>query len=147
MSGFTFPALTRISAFRSGIATARCILPLAIVPIAAGAHSIASAGAQSYPTRPVHIVVGFAAGAPNDILARLFAQWLTGRLGQPFVVENRPGASSNIGRAPPAFQARPPTLENSSPKKQRSGAGWSGLPARSSISVAALAFDVAPKYG
>jgi tripartite-type tricarboxylate transporter receptor subunit TctC len=97
MSGFTFPALTRISAFRSGIATARCILLLAIASIAAGAYSVASAGAQSYPTRPVHIVVGFAAGGPNDIFARLFAQWLTGRLGQPFVVENRPGASSKIG--------------------------------------------------
>jgi len=54
------------------------------------------ARAQAYPTRPVHIIVGFAVGAGNDILARLMGQWLSERLGQPFVVENRPGASSNI---------------------------------------------------
>jgi tripartite-type tricarboxylate transporter receptor subunit TctC len=55
------------------------------------------ARAQSYPTRPVHLIVGFAAGGPNDFSARLMGQWLSERLGQPFVVENRPGAASNIG--------------------------------------------------
>ena len=55
------------------------------------------ARAQSYPTRPVRIIVGFAAGGQNDILARLLGQWLSERLGQPFIIENRPGDSGNIG--------------------------------------------------
>ena len=63
------------------------------------------AWAQTYPTRPVHIIVGFAAGGPNDISARLIGQWLSDRLGQPFVVENRPGAGSNVATE---FVARAP---------------------------------------
>jgi tripartite-type tricarboxylate transporter receptor subunit TctC len=54
------------------------------------------ARAQAYPTRPVHIIVGYAAAGAGDILARLMGQWLSERLGQPFVVENRPGAGTNI---------------------------------------------------
>jgi len=55
------------------------------------------AGAQSYPTRPVRIIVGVAAGGPTDTLARLIGQRLSERLGQPFIVENRPGAAGNVG--------------------------------------------------
>src|SRR5262249_5121785 len=52
--------------------------------------------AQAYPSRPVRIIVGFGAGGAPDILARLIGQWLSERLGQQFIVENRPGAGSNI---------------------------------------------------
>jgi hypothetical protein len=55
------------------------------------------AGAQTYPARPVRLVVGYAAGGGTDITARLIAQWLSERLGQQFVVENRAGAATNIG--------------------------------------------------
>src|SRR5476649_3096921 len=54
------------------------------------------AWSQSYPTRSVRIVVGFTAGGSTDIGARLIGQWLQERLGQPFVIENRPGAGTNI---------------------------------------------------
>jgi tripartite-type tricarboxylate transporter receptor subunit TctC len=54
------------------------------------------AWAQAYPTRPVRIIVGFPAGGGTDILTRLIGQWLLERLGQPFIIENRPGAASNI---------------------------------------------------
>src|SRR5262249_8944937 len=62
--------------------------------------------AQAYPTRPVPLIVGFAAGGAPDILARLIGQGLSERLGQQFIIENRPGAASNIAteavvRAPP----------------------------------------------
>ena len=64
------------------------------------------AWAQSYPSRPVHLLVGYAAGGTTDIVARLIGQWLSKRLGQSFVVENRPGAATNIAteavvRSPP----------------------------------------------
>jgi tripartite-type tricarboxylate transporter receptor subunit TctC len=55
------------------------------------------ARADTYPSHPVRLVVGFAAGSTTDILARLMGQWLSQRLGQQFVIENRPGAGGNIG--------------------------------------------------
>jgi tripartite-type tricarboxylate transporter receptor subunit TctC len=69
--------------------------------LAAGAAALAAvsriAAADTYPLRPVHIIVGFPAGGPGDTLARLIGQWLSERLHQPFVIENRTGAGGNIG--------------------------------------------------
>jgi tripartite-type tricarboxylate transporter receptor subunit TctC len=55
------------------------------------------ARAQTYPSRPVRIIVGYPPGGTTDIAARLMGQWLSARLGQPFIIENRPGAGGNIG--------------------------------------------------
>ena len=72
-----------------------------ILHLAAGAAALPAvpriASAQAYPTRPVRIVAAFAAGGGVDITARLIGQWLSDRLGQPFVIENRTGAGGNIG--------------------------------------------------
>src|SRR5688500_17541688 len=69
--------------------------------LAAGAAALPAASrmarAQGYPSRPVRSVVGFPAGGATDIMARLMGQWLSERLGQQFIVENRAGASGNIG--------------------------------------------------
>jgi tripartite-type tricarboxylate transporter receptor subunit TctC len=69
--------------------------------LAAGAAALPAvsriAGAQTYPTRPVRIIVGFSAGSTTDILGRLIGQWLSERLGQSFVIDNRPGAGGNVG--------------------------------------------------
>jgi tripartite-type tricarboxylate transporter receptor subunit TctC len=73
----------------------RCFLKLVMsaITVPTASHS---ARAQSYPTRPVRLVVGFPPGGVGDILARLMGQWFSERLGQPFVVENRPGAAGNV---------------------------------------------------
>jgi tripartite-type tricarboxylate transporter receptor subunit TctC len=77
------------------------ILRRKFLKLAAGAVAIPVlpriASAQAYPTRPVHLIVGAAPGGPQDILARLMGQYLSGRLGQPIIIENRPGAGTNLG--------------------------------------------------
>src|SRR6516164_2219651 len=69
--------------------------------LAAGAAALPAmsciARAQAYPTRPVRLIVAVAPGGGADILARLMGHWLSDRLGQQFVIENRPGASTTIG--------------------------------------------------
>jgi tripartite-type tricarboxylate transporter receptor subunit TctC len=71
-----------------------------LLHLAAGAAALPAvsrvAWAQAYPTRPVRLLIGFSAGGLGDLVARLMGQWLSERLGQQFVVENRPGAASNI---------------------------------------------------
>lgn len=74
----------------------RRFLPLATASLALPGIA-RRAGAQAYPVRPVRIVVGYPPGGPIDIVARLIGQGLAERLGQPFVIENRPGAAGNVG--------------------------------------------------
>src|SRR5262249_959293 len=68
--------------------------------LAAGAAALPAvsriARAQAYPTRPVRLIIGIVPGSGPDIVGRLLGQWLSDRLGQPFVIENRPGAGTNI---------------------------------------------------
>src|SRR5262245_24110221 len=69
--------------------------------LAAGAAALPAmsqiAKAQAYPTRPVRVIVPFAPAGDTDLVARLIGQWLSERLGQPFIIDNRPGAGTNIG--------------------------------------------------
>ena len=91
--------------------------------LAAGAAALPSvsrfAWAQAYPARPVRIIVGFAAGGGTDISARLIGQWLSERFGQQFIVENRPGAGSNIGAEAVARRQRTATRSFSSTHGER----------------------------
>ena len=74
--------------------------PPKFLHLAAGAAALPAvsriARAQAYPTRPVRVIVGGPPGGVADIIARLIGQWLSERLGQPFIIENRPGAGTNI---------------------------------------------------
>src|SRR5262245_53836044 len=63
---------------------------------AAALSAVSRVWAQAYPTRPVRLIVGYAPAGGTDISARLIGQWLSERLGQQFIIENRPGAGSNI---------------------------------------------------
>jgi tripartite-type tricarboxylate transporter receptor subunit TctC len=87
--------------------------------LAAGAVALPTvpriAEAQTYPTRPVRVIVGFPPGGSTDITARLIGQWLSERLGQQFIIENRPGAGTDILRGKPGghqtFEAAKPLLQ------------------------------------
>jgi len=75
----------------------RCAIGAAVLPLVSQPFGSWSAAAPNYPARPVHLVVTVPAGGSPDIIGRLLGQWLSDRLAQPFVIENRPGASANIG--------------------------------------------------
>ena len=78
--------------------------------LAAGAAALTAlsraASAQAYPSRSVHLIVGYAPGGGNDIVARLTGQWLSERLGRPFIIDNRPLGGGNVGTEA-AVRSRP----------------------------------------
>ncbi|HEV2627549.1 MAG TPA: tripartite tricarboxylate transporter substrate binding protein [Pseudolabrys sp.] len=73
------------------------VLRLVAALLCVSSLAAATARAADYPTRPVHIIVGYPAGGSTDIVARIIGAWLSQRLGQQFIVENKPGAGNNIG--------------------------------------------------
>jgi tripartite-type tricarboxylate transporter receptor subunit TctC len=101
------PTATFVAAITAGIdmedemGTRTTLLRRRFLRLAAGAVALPAlariAHGQAYPSRRVRIIVPFAPAGPNDIIARALGQWLGGRLGQPFVIENRSGAASNVG--------------------------------------------------
>jgi len=127
--------------------------------LAAGAAALPAlpriAGAQSYPMRPVRWIVGFAPGGAADINARLMAQWLSERLGQQFVVENRPGANANIAMQA-AVNSRPDgyTLVSVTTSNSSNATLYESLPFNllrdltfvAAVSKGALALEVNPSF-
>ena len=79
---------------------------LHLAACAAAQPAVSRASAQAYPSRPVHILVGYPPGGAADTIVRIMAQWLADRLGQPFIVENRPGAATKVSIQ--AAMAAPP---------------------------------------
>src|SRR5215472_6986015 len=97
--------------------------------------SLASAGAaaaQSYPAHPIRWLIGFPPGGPTDILVRLMGEWLQSRLGQPVLVENKPGAASNI-----ATEA----LVNAAPDGYTIGSVTSANAINATVNKRTLSFD------
>src|SRR4051812_15982737 len=94
-------ALLGSTASASKVSSAMKLPRRRFLQLAAGAAVLPAvsniASAQSYPSRPVRLIVPFAPGGNTDIYGRLIGQWLYERLGQPFVIENRPGANTNLG--------------------------------------------------
>jgi tripartite-type tricarboxylate transporter receptor subunit TctC len=80
-----------IALLRAVMFSSMCLLSLAA--------GVAPSSAADYPNRPVHWLIGFAAGGPVDIVARIMSQWLSDRFGQQFIVENRTGSGGNIAAA------------------------------------------------
>ena len=82
------------------------------------------AWSQAYPSRPVRLMVPLAPGGATDIIARPIGQWLSERLGQPFIIENRPGSGTNIGTEAVVRAASEPALALCLPEESPARHGW-----------------------
>src|SRR6202040_496568 len=89
---------TRISRGETMIAFLRAAI-FALIGLLSLAGTTATSSAADYPNRPVHWLIGFSAGGPVDVVARIMANWLSEHFGQQFVVENRAGSGGNIAAA------------------------------------------------
>ena len=109
--------------------------------LAAGAAALPAmarvAGAQAYPSRPVRWIVSFAAGGPNDIVARIIGQYLSDHLGQQFIIENRAGAGGNVGMAAVLSARRPTATRSPSPVRTTPSTRRSTTTCRSTSSATA----------
>src|SRR5262245_53705676 len=119
------PSFRCSSRVRRAAAGALCAVVLSIV-------GLGSAAAQSYPTHPIRWLIGFPPGGPTDILVRLMSEWLQSRLGQPVLVENKPGAASNI-----ATEA----LVNAAPDGYTIGSVTSANAINATVNKRTLSFD------